>query len=106
MTTNPPIKHHFIAQFLLAAWGDDQGKLLRFTNPWADKVAAKYIAPAELGYKECLYSVPGEPPERAQRIEQHLSRASTASPPPRTRCCWRARLTRWARDTVVHGAAS
>lgn len=72
MTTNPPIKHHFIAQFLLGAWSDDQGKLWRFTNPWADKVAAEYVAPAELGYEECLYSVPGEQPERAQRIEQHL----------------------------------
>lgn len=72
MTNNPPIKHHFIAQFLLSAWGDDHGKFWRFTNPWAEKVAAKYVAPAELGYEECLYSVPGEPPERAQSIEQHL----------------------------------
>ncbi|MFT4026834.1 MAG: DUF4238 domain-containing protein [Novosphingobium sp.] len=72
MTSNPPIKHHFIAQFLLGAWGDESGKLWRFTNPWADKVAAKYVAPAEVGYEEYLYTIPGEPPERAQRIEQHL----------------------------------
>lgn len=72
MITNPPIKHHFIAQFLLGAWGDEQGKLWRFTNPWAEKVAAKYVAPAELGYEENLYTIPGERPDQAQRIEQHL----------------------------------
>lgn len=72
MSSNPPIKHHFIAQFLLAAWGDADGKLWRFTNPWMDNFAAKHVAPAELGYEKYLYTTPGEPLERAQQIEQVL----------------------------------
>jgi len=72
MSSNPPIKHHFIAQFLLGAWTGEDGKFWRFTNPWQDKIAAKHIAPAELGYEEYLYTIPGLAPERAQQIEQVL----------------------------------
>lgn len=72
MSSNPPIKHHFIAQFLLGAWTGEDGKLWRFSNPWQDKIAAKHVTPAELGYEEYLYTIPGLAAERAQQIEQVL----------------------------------
>jgi hypothetical protein len=83
MSSNPPTKHHFIAQFLLSAWTGSDGKLWRFTNPLMGNFAAKHVAPADLCYEKHHYTTPDEPYERAQQIEQVLmalldDRTSTA----------------------------
>lgn len=72
MSSNPPKKHHYTPQFLLAHWAIDDGKLWRFTKPYGDKVAKKRVAPAEIGYEKDLYATPGLPPETMQRIEEKI----------------------------------
>lgn len=69
-TANPPTKHHYVPQFLLAQWAINDGKLWRFLRPIPSKVVAKLVAPAEIGYEKHLYATPGLPPERAQQVEQ------------------------------------
>lgn len=72
MSSNPPVKHHYTPQFLLAHWAIDDGKLWRFTKPYGDKVATKRVAPAEIGYEKHLYAIPGLPAETMQRIEEKI----------------------------------
>jgi hypothetical protein len=67
---NPPVKHHYIPRFLLAQWALLEGKLWRFLQPLPGKIAAKHVAPAEIGYEPHLYATPGLPPENAQQVEQ------------------------------------
>ena len=71
-SANPPAKHHYIPRFLLAHWAVDDGKLWRFVQPIAGKIAAKHVAPAEIGYEKHLYATPGLPPDNAQQVEQHF----------------------------------
>lgn len=71
-STNPPAKHHYIPRFLLAQWAVDDGKLWRFVQPIPGKIAAKHVAPAEIGYEKHLYATPGLPPDKAQQVEQHF----------------------------------
>lgn len=70
MSANPPIKHHYVPQFLLAQWAINNGKLWRFLRPIPSKVVAKLVAPAEIGYEKHLYATPGLSPEKAQQVEQ------------------------------------
>jgi hypothetical protein len=67
---NPPIKHHYTPQFMLAKWAVQDGKLWRFTKPYGDKIATKLVAPAEIGYEKHLYAMPGVAPEAMQQIEE------------------------------------
>lgn len=71
-SSNPPAKHHYIPQFLLAQWAVNEGKLWRFLSPIPGKIVEKAVAPAEIGYEKYLYETPGLPPEQAQQIEQHF----------------------------------
>ena len=71
-SANPPVKHHYIPQFLLAQWAVNEGKLWRFVQPIPGKIVAKLVAPAEIGYEKHLYTTPGLPAERAQQVEQHF----------------------------------
>jgi hypothetical protein len=52
MSANPPVKHHYIPQFLLAQWAVNDGKLWRFLRPIPGKIVTKLVAPAEIGYVE------------------------------------------------------
>lgn len=72
MSANPPVKHHYIPQFLLAQWAVNDGKLLRFLRPIPGKIVTKLVTPAEIGYEKHLYATPGLPAEKAQQIEQHF----------------------------------
>lgn len=69
-SANPPAKHHYIPRFLLAQWAVDSGKLWRFLQPVPGKIAAKLVAPAEIGYEKYLYATPGLPTDKAQQVEQ------------------------------------
>ncbi len=69
---NPPVKHHYIPQFLLGQWAINDGKLWRFLRPIPGKVVAKLVAPAEIGYEKNLYATPVLPTEKAQQVEQHF----------------------------------
>jgi hypothetical protein len=69
-SSNPPAKHHYIPRFLITQWAVDEGKLWRFLQPAPGKIAAKRVAPAEIGYEKYLYATPGLPPEKAQEVEQ------------------------------------
>jgi hypothetical protein len=71
-SVNPPAKHHYIPQFLLAAWATNAGKLWRFLRPFPGKLAVKAVAPAEIGYERHLYATPGLPAEKAQQVEQRF----------------------------------
>lgn len=72
MSANPPVKHHYIPQFLLAQWAVNDGKLWRFLRPIPGKIVTKLVAPAEIGYENHLYATPGLPAEKAQQVEQHF----------------------------------
>lgn len=67
---NPPVKHHYIPQFLLAEWAVNDGKLWRFLRPIPGKIVTKLVAPAEIGYEKHLYATPGLPADKAQQVEQ------------------------------------
>jgi hypothetical protein len=69
MSSNPPVKHHFIPEFLLKQWAVNEGKLWRFVQPIPGKIVPKHVAPAEIGYKKHLYSLPGLPASQAQKVE-------------------------------------
>lgn len=71
-SANPPAKHHYIPQFLLAEWATNAGKLWRFLRPVQGKLAVKAVAPAEIGYERHLYATPGLPVDKAQQVEQHF----------------------------------
>jgi hypothetical protein len=71
-SANPPVKHHYIPQFLLAEWAVNDGKLWRFLRPIPGKIVTKLVAPAEIGYEKHLYATPGLPAEKAQQVEQHF----------------------------------
>jgi len=71
-SANPPVKHHYIPQFLLAQWAVNDGKLWRFVRPIPGKIVSKLVAPAEIGYEKHLYATPGLPAEKAQQVEQHF----------------------------------
>lgn len=40
-SANPPVKHHYIPQFLLAQWAVNDGRLWRFLCPIPGKIATK-----------------------------------------------------------------
>ncbi|MCW1432152.1 DUF4238 domain-containing protein [Novosphingobium sp. JCM 18896] len=71
-SSNPPAKHHYIPEFLLAQWAVNEGKLWRFLSSIPGKIVEKAVAPAEIGYEKYLYETPGLPPEQAQQIEQYF----------------------------------
>ena len=64
-----PRKHHHLPVFYLARWTGEDGRLCQFSRPHKDVVSHRKH-PAQTGYVEHLYELPGLPPEKAQRIEQ------------------------------------
>lgn len=66
------MKHHYIPQFLLEQWAVNEGRLWRFLQPIPGKIAAKLVAPAEVGYERHLYATPGLPDDKIQQVEQRF----------------------------------
>jgi hypothetical protein len=67
-----PIKHHYLPIFYLKSWtSENDQKLCQFSRPYK-KVIDKRVYPAETGFQNYLYSVPGLPEEEAQFIETHF----------------------------------
>jgi hypothetical protein len=64
-----PRKHHHLPVFYLARWAGEDGKLCQFSRP-RKNVVSQRKHPAQTGYVERLYELPGLPPEKAQGIEQ------------------------------------
>jgi hypothetical protein len=63
-----PLKHHHLPVFYLNRWTGKDGRLCQFSRPHKDIVADRKH-PAQTGYVERLYEIPGLPPENAQLIE-------------------------------------
>lgn len=64
-----PLKHHYLPIFYLKRWAGADGRICQFSRPHKE-IVPKRKHPAETGYVIRLYEMPGDPPERAQRIEQ------------------------------------
>lgn len=64
-----PRKHHHLPVFYLTRWTGEDGRLCQFSRPHKDVVSHRKH-PAQTGYVERLYELPGLPPEKAQQIEQ------------------------------------
>src|SRR6266702_584623 len=64
-----PVKHHHLPVFYLKRWTGEDGQLCQFSRPHQEIVSHRRY-PAQTGYVERLYELPGLPPAEAQRIEQ------------------------------------
>lgn len=64
-----PLKHHHLPVFYLKRWTGEDGRLCQFSRP-RNEIVSRRRHPAQTGYVERLYELPGLPPEKAQRIEQ------------------------------------
>lgn len=65
---NEPRKHHYIPEFYLKGWANENGKIWRYDRPHL-AVVNKHVFPSQVGYSRDLYTIPGVAPERAQKIE-------------------------------------
>ncbi|WP_158511132.1 DUF4238 domain-containing protein [Azospirillum thiophilum] len=66
-----PLKHHYVPVFYLSRWVGKGGRLCQFSRPH-ENVMPKRCHPAQTGFSERLYEMPGLPPDRAQQIEQRF----------------------------------
>ena len=64
-----PLYHHYLPSFYQARWVGENGRLLRFSKPYADNLVAKWISPQVSGGEKRLYTDPSAVPERAQDAE-------------------------------------
>ena len=65
-----PRKHHFLPQWYLTRWARP-AVIWQFSRHGPDnKLVKRYKHPAQTGYGMHLYTVPGEPPAEAARIER------------------------------------
>jgi len=70
MTPNPPVKHHYIPQFMLQQWTDPvTARLQRYTRPHERKIVQRESATSEAGFEKNLYKIPGLPEDKAQLLE-------------------------------------
>ncbi|WP_299734108.1 DUF4238 domain-containing protein [uncultured Tateyamaria sp.] len=67
--TELPLYHHYLPSFYQARWVGENGKLRRFSKPYADKFVAKWVSPQVSGGEKRLYTDPSAVPERAQDAE-------------------------------------
>ena len=63
-----PRKHHYIPEFYLKGWADENGKMWRYDRPHL-AVVHKHVFPSQVGFVKDLYTIPGVAPEFAQKIE-------------------------------------
>lgn len=69
-TPNPPVKHHYIPQFMLQQWTDPgTARLQRYTRPHESKIVQRESATSEAGFEKNLYTIPGLPEDKAQLLE-------------------------------------
>jgi hypothetical protein len=66
---NPSRRHHFIPQFLLREWADNEGNLLCYWPRGDGKVRSKPLSPKSVAFEDWLYETTGLPPEHAQQME-------------------------------------
>ncbi len=64
-----PLKHHHLPVFYLKRWTGEDGRLCQFSRPHKEIVSHRKY-PAQTGYVERLYELPGLPSGKAQEIEQ------------------------------------
>jgi len=65
---NPPSRHHFIPQFLLAEWTDGDA-LLRYWRNRLGEIECSPASPKSVCVERDLYKTIGFPPEHAQQME-------------------------------------
>jgi hypothetical protein len=65
---NEPRKHHYIPQFFLKGWADENGKMWRYDRPFKD-IVQRHVNASQVGFVEDLYTIPGVAPEIAQKLE-------------------------------------
>jgi Protein of unknown function (DUF4238) len=63
-----PRKHHYIPEFYLKGWADENGRMWRYDRPHTS-VVHKQVYASQVGFVQDLYSIPGVSPDRAQKIE-------------------------------------
>ena len=56
---NAPSKHHFLPEFYLRKWAGDDGQFNRFTPVHGGKIAVRRAYPAQAGFMNDLYRLPG-----------------------------------------------
>ena len=67
-----PIRHHYIPVFYSKQWArPSDDKLCVYMKPYK-KVVTYWKDPAATGYVDHLYTMPGVPPDQAQKIEKEL----------------------------------
>jgi hypothetical protein len=66
---NPPSRHHYIPEFLLKRWADENGQVMGFTAPVPGKIHRKRVFPSQIGFARDLYRSPRTDPVAAQALE-------------------------------------
>lgn len=79
---NHPTNHHYLPEFHLKRWADEQGRIFRFTKPH-DALVTRHVFPSQLGFERNLYTVidpsSNEPFELETKFFQNVdSQAATA----------------------------
>jgi hypothetical protein len=65
---NEPRNHHYVPEFYLKGWSDENGRMWRYDRPHKS-VVHKQVYASQVGFVPDLYSIPGVSPDRAQKIE-------------------------------------
>ncbi len=66
-----PKRHHYIPIFYTKQWTGADGRLCEYSRPWKETMAARRY-PRQVGHADHLYTLPDQPPEKAQIIEKGL----------------------------------
>lgn len=70
-SSNPPLDHHYIPQFLLKEWTVD-GELYRYTEPFPGRIICDRKPTKATGFERRLYEMPLRAPEHRQEVESVL----------------------------------
>lgn len=119
---NPARRHHFLPECYQRLWAGDDGKVERFWIGHADRLMARRLAPAGVGWAPGLYDIPGEKDAwETQRVETEffapldaaaaqIMRAmiETGKPPPSSedRTAWAMFVLAFLHRTPEHLAAT
>lgn len=63
-----PRKHHYVPEFYLKQWADENGKLWRYDRPH-HAIMRKQVYASQVGFVRDLYTIPGLPLSLSQKIE-------------------------------------
>lgn len=67
-----PKKHHFFAQFHLAAWANKDGRIPTYQRVQDGTIKLLHLRPSETGFENRLYSLEDVPQEERQKIEKEF----------------------------------